>query len=287
MRLSRFQDSEARRDRIGLIIDGAIRDVSSVLDDLPSLRWPLPSGDLLIANLAKLRPKMEKLAASARPLPLGEVTLLSPVANPNKVICGAGNWPHPERPPQDPGKRGLLFKVSSAVVGVDEGVVLRWPERYTAHEMELAVIIGTGGTRIPASEALEHVAGYSIGLDMTLQGPEFHSYCKSIDTFGVIGPWLVTTDEIPDPGKLGFKFWVNDELRQADHFGRLLYDIPKLIEYASAAMTLYPGDIVLSGTPGWTIGPVVPGDVMHAEIDVIGRTKVNVFGPDHRPSIIS
>jgi len=144
--------------------------------------------------------------------------------------------------------------------------------------MELAIIIGKQGTEIPAARAFDHVAGYAIGLDMTMQGKEFPSFGKSFDTYGVIGPWMVTADEIPEPSKLSFVLKVNEEVRQQDSIGRLVLDVPALIEHAASVMTLYPGDVIFSGTPPRSIGPVRPGDVMHAQMDLIGEMSVAVRG---------
>ncbi len=119
------------------------------------------------------------------------------------------------------------------------------------------------------------MAGYAIGLDMTLRGPQFQSFRKSIDTYSVMGPWLVTADELPDPSDLELRIAVNGEQRQASRTSRLIYDVPRLIEYASSFYTLYPGDIIMTGTPDG-VGPVVAGDVMEATIEGIGTMQVAV-----------
>jgi 2,4-didehydro-3-deoxy-L-rhamnonate hydrolase len=150
--------------------------------------------------------------------------------------------------------------------------------------MELAIIIGKQGTEIPASEALDYVCGYAIGLDMTMQGKEFPSFGKSFDTYGVIGPWMVTADEIPDPAVMSFVLEVNGEVRQRDSVGRLVLGVPALLEHVASVMTLYPGDVIFSGTPPMSVGPVRPGDVMHAQMDLIGEMSVHVRGgPGRKP----
>ncbi|MDB6160052.1 MAG: hypothetical protein JWO04_3758 [Gammaproteobacteria bacterium] len=278
MKICRYEPSAGGIVRIGLVENGMVYDVSRIADHLPSVRWPVPPGDLFIVNLDELRPKMVALARAAKPVPVASVRLKSPVANPGKFICGAGNFPEVLAAGSHPRKLGLLFKMTSAAVGASDGVTLRWPERVTFHEMELAIIIGKEGTEIPAAQALDYVAGYAIGLDMTMQGKEFPSFGKSFDTYGVIGPWMVTTDEIPDPSKLSFVLKVNGEVRQQDSVGRLVLDVPALIEHAASVMTLYPGDVIFSGTPPKSIGPVQPGDVMHAQMDAIGEMSVVVRG---------
>jgi 2,4-diketo-3-deoxy-L-fuconate hydrolase len=278
MKICRYELSCGGPVRLGLVEDGMVRDVSRVADELPAVRWPLPPGDLFIAHLPRLRPLMFELARAAVPIPVSDVRLKSPVANPGKFVCGAGNFPEVLAAGAHPRRLGLLFKMTSANAGAADGVTLRWPERETFHEMELAIVIGKEGTEIPAARALDYVAGYAIGLDMTMQGKEFPSFGKSFDTYGVIGPWLVTADEIPDPAQLSFVLKVNDEVRQQDSVGRLVLDVPALIEHAASIMTLYPGDVIFSGTPPKSIGPVRPGDVMHAHMDRIGDMSVAVRG---------
>src|SRR5688572_25225983 len=141
MRLCRFRlkNDPAAGPRVGVLEDAGVRDVTSVTDALPPLRWPLPQGDQLIANLDRLRPRIGELAANAAIIPIETVELLSPVANPGKFVCGVGNWKHMGAPL---GMLGFLFKATSAVAGPGEGVQLRWPDRATLHEPELGIIIG-------------------------------------------------------------------------------------------------------------------------------------------------
>ena len=285
MKICRYTMAGDETVRIGLVEGAAVYDVSAVADALPDLRWPLPPGDQFIAHLAALRPAMEALRAEASAVAVSAVHLKSPVANPGKFLCGVGNF-CPTRPaPYDPRNLGLLFKMTSAAAGAGDGVEIRWTDRETAHEMEIAIVIGRAGTCIPAADALDHVAGYAIGLDMTMQGKEFPSFCKSFDSYGVIGPWLVTADEIPDPSRLSFRLSVNGTVRQEESVGSLLLGVPQLIEHISSVMTLHPGDVIFSGTPPWSVGPVVPGDVMLAEMDGIGtmRVKVRAGKPGTQP----
>lgn len=279
MKICRYELAAGGPIRVGIVEDDMISDVSSIADELPSMRWPLPPGDLFITHLAELRPKIIELAGKATPIPVANVRLKSPIANPGKFICGSGNhkaiWAGREGGPR---QLGLLFKMTSANAGASDGVTLRWPERITFHEMELAIVIGKQGTEIRAADALNYVAGYAIGLDMTMQGKEFPSFGKSFDTYGVIGPWLVTADEIPDPSVLNFELKVNGESRQKDTVGNFALNVAELIEHAASVMTLYPGDVIFSGTPPMSIGPVVPGDVMHAELDQVGAMSVVVSG---------
>jgi 2-keto-4-pentenoate hydratase/2-oxohepta-3-ene-1,7-dioic acid hydratase in catechol pathway len=163
------------------------------------------------------------------------------------------------------------------VIGASQTVMADWPDRRIDHEVELALVIGRKGFRIPESQALSHVAGYMIGLDMTIRGTEDRSFRKSLDTFTVLGPWLVTADELGDPSRLDLEITVNGQPRQKSNTALLIWNVQKLIAYASQAYTLYPGDVIMTGTPEG-VAPVVPGDTMHARIERIGQMQVAV-GP--------
>lgn len=269
MKICRFtrNDDPTAAPRLGVVIGDAVHDVTPVTDSLPALRWPLPPGDQLIAALPALRGAMETLAGQTPALPLDAVALLAPVANPGKFVCGAGNWKHHGAPL---GMMGFMFKASSALAGPGEGVQIRWPDRDTLHEPELAMVIGRECTNVTEAEALDYVAGYTCALDMTLkQEREDFAFCKSFDSYGMLGPWLVTADEIADPSALSYRFWVDDDLRGERTFADLTGSPAQMIAFASTAMTLYPGDLVLSGAAD--VAPVRPGETMTLEIPGIGR----------------
>lgn len=280
MRICRFTINDGSPEpRLGLLEGDSVRDVTAATDVLPSLRWPLPPGDQLIANLPQVRARIEELAPSAPTIPRASVRLLSPVANPGKFVCGAGNWKHHGAPF---GMMGFMGKVASAIAGEGEGVQLRWPDRVTVHEPELAMVIGRECSNVSVEDALDYVAGYACALDMTLKPErEDWAFAKSFDTYGILGPCMVTTDEIADPSALGYRFWVNDELRGTRSFADLTGSPAQMIAFASTAMTLYPGDLVLSGAAD--VAPVVAGDVMRLEIPGIETlvTRVSI-SPDAR-----
>jgi 2,4-diketo-3-deoxy-L-fuconate hydrolase len=274
MRLCRFtlKSDTQNQPRLGVLEDQGVRDVTQVAATLPPLHWPLPPGDQLLTNLPALRPQIEAVAAKAPLIARADVRLLSPVANPGKFICGVGNWSHHKAPL---GMMGFLFKMTSAAAGEGDGVLLRWPDRTTLHEPELAMVIGKTCANVSEAEALNYVAGYTCALDMTMkEQKEFFTFCKSFDTYGVLGPCLVTADEIPNPSELGYQFWVNGELRGERKFADLTGSPAQLVAFASSAMTLYPGDVIFSGAAD--VGPVVAGDVMTIEIPRIGRMDVPV-----------
>jgi len=275
MRICRYALSSgvaAIRSRLGVMDEGGIRDVTAATELLPAQRWPLLPGDQLIGSLSSLRGHIEDLARAAPVIPRSDVRLLSPVANPGKIICGVGNWSHHKAPL---GMLGFLFKATSALAGEADGVQVRWPNRTTLHEPELAIIIGRQCTNVSPAEALEYVAGYTCALDMTMKEErEFFCFCKSFDSFGVLGPCLVTADEIANPSDLSYRFLVNGELRGERKFNELTGSPAQLVAFASSAMTLHPGDVILSGAAD--VGPVIPGDVMTLEIPRIGRMDISV-----------
>ena len=279
MRICRFtlRSDTGARPRVGLMEEGGIREVTPAIDELPALRWPLPPGDQLIANLSTLRPHMQALAANSPLIPREAVRLLSPVANPGKFVCGLGNWKHHKAPL---GMLGFLVKMTSSAAGEDEGVQLRWTDRTTLHEPELGIVIGRTGTNISEAEALNYVAGYTCALDMTMKEErEFYCFCKSFDTYGVLGPCLVTTDEVPNPSELSYRFLVNGEVRGERSFNDLTGSPAQLVAFASTVMTFHPGDVIFSGTAD--VGPVVAGDRMTLEIPRIGRMNVAVSVSPH------
>lgn len=284
MKLCRFDDN-----RIGLVRGRSVHDVSAVLDDLPPLRWPLPWGDHLIAHLEALRPRLEALADGAPGKLVSEVRLLSPVANPSKIIGTPVNYQaHAEEAERDREiavylenrarsieEQGLFLKASSSLVGPSEGVALAFPGRRTDHEAELGVVIGRTAAAVPEAEALGVVAGYAIALDMVVRGKEDRSFRKSPDSYAVLGPWLVTADELPDPTALAFSLHVNGELRQAANTREMIVGIARQIAWASSVYTLHPGDIVMTGTCQG-VGPVKSGDVMTVAFEGIGEMTVPV-----------
>ena len=284
MRLCRFG-----KDRLGLVEGSNVRDVTAALDVLPACRYPLPRHDVLMANLGQVMARVKAIAQDAPPVPLASVKLLSPVANPGKLIAAPVNYQkHLDEVKGDvqihannPGhtltiqSAGLFLKATSSLVGPGEGVALRMPDRRTDHEVELAVVIGREGGRISRANALDHVAGYSIGLDITIRGSEDRSFRKSADGFSVLGPWLVTADEIPEPGSLDLEIAVNGEQRQKSNTRYLILGVPELIELASSFYTLYPGDVIYTGTPEG-VSPIEPGDEIVATIERIGAMRVAV-----------
>ena len=284
MRFCRFNDN-----RLGLVEGSSVRDVTAALDVLPAARYPYPTHDVFIAHLDEVAARAKALAASAPVLALDGVKLLSPVANPGKLVAAPVNYEkHLAEVKSDASlhqntashtmtihKAGVFLKATSSLAGPGEGVALRVPDRRTDHEVELAFVIGRTASRVPRTEALRYVAGYAIGLDISIRGTEDKSFRKSADTYSVLGPWLVTADEIADPGALDLELRVNGERRQHANTSEMTLGVAALIEMASSFYTLYPGDVVFTGTPAG-VSPIDPGDEIVATIQGIGSMRVAV-----------
>jgi 2-keto-4-pentenoate hydratase/2-oxohepta-3-ene-1,7-dioic acid hydratase in catechol pathway len=272
MRLCRFGEN-----RLGVVEGNRVRDVTAALDELPSYRYPLPPGDMLVANLSTISDRARALAAHAPSMPIDELDLLSPVANPTKIIGAPMNY----RTGQDEAaianamSIGLFLKATGSLSGPGEGIALRMRDRQIDHEVELGVIIGRTGANIRREDALQHVAGYAVALDITPHGKEERSLRKSCETYTILGPWLVTSDELPDPSNLRLQLQVNGEPRQDGNTRQMIRDVAEMIAYASTFYTLYPGDIFLSGTPAG-VGPMKPGDELTASIEHVGTMHVKV-----------
>ena len=286
MRLARFGDN-----RLGLVEGAAgrecVRDVSAALDVLPAVRYPVPPGDLLIANLDAVLEKARAIASASPLLPLNDVVLRSPVANPGKVVAAPVNYQnhldevrgdadlHHAKPIATIHQVGLFLKAASSVVGAGDGIALEMLDRRSDHEVELAVVIGRRARRVKRKDALAHVAGYCIGFDITIRGAEARSLRKSVDTYTVLGPYLVTADEVGSPDDLDLTLSVGGEIRQQSNTRHLIKKVAELIEYASAFYTLFPGDILMTGTPEG-VAPIYPGDTIEATISKIGTMRVGV-----------
>lgn len=292
MRLCRFDD-----DRLGIVEGEIVRDVTAALDALPPVHYPLPKHDPLIAYLPQVLARANALVSSAQVLPLAGRRLLSPVANPGKIVAAPVNYQtHLDEVRADKNLHhntaahtvtiqtaGLFLKANSSLVGPGEGVVIRKPDRRTDHEVELVVVIGRTASHVSRADALDYIAGYAIGLDITIRGTEDRSFRKSADTHSVLGPWLVTADEVPNPGQLDLHIAVNGEQRQKSNTSRLILSVPELIELASSFYTLYPGDVIFTGTPEG-VSPIEAGDEIVATIERIGTMRVHVRAADGAPA---
>ena len=285
MKLCRFDE-----DRLGVVVGNMVHDVTAAQDEIrKSARYDM-KGDAVIAALPTWRPRIEEMAKQVGGKPLSSVKLLSPIARPSKTMAAPTNYKKhieemrsrtdlpreaTQRQPPDIGKAGIFLKSNSSIVGPSEGIPLRFLDRTNEHEIELVAIIGKQGSNIPKERAKDYIAGYTLGLDMTCRGGEDRSFRKSIDGYSVLGPWFVTADEIANPDDLKVTLTVNNVLKQTAETKDLIYDIGRLIEFASSFYTLYPGDVYYTGTPQG-VSPVKPGDVLRGKCDQIGEFEITV-----------
>lgn len=273
MKIARFDGG-----RIGVVRDQQIWDVTDLVGVDPS-EWP-PVGPLrMIADFAALRPHLEAAMLSRAPLALADVRLETPVPWPNKLIAYPVNYHDHAREMTSTGLaniQGYFLKANSSISGPNDPIEIPNIEgREFHHECEIGLIIGKPGRQIAEADALDHVFGFACLMDITIRGKEERVMRKSYDTFTPIGPWIVTADEVPNVTDIGMKLWVNDELRQSANSRDLIVDMRKMIAVASSASTLYPGDIIATGTPAG-VGPIWPGDVVTIEIEHVGRMSVPV-----------
>lgn len=282
MRLCFFNDN-----RLGLISGDAVLDVSEALELLPSSRYPLACTDLLIEHLDKIVVRASTLSEKATRHSVTDVSLQSPVLNPGKIVAAPVNYAmHLAEAIAEPEtfsaahvrqiqETGLFLKATSSLIGPSQPIKIRHPNRRTDHEIELAVVIGRHCDRVKRDKALDYVAGYCIGLDITIRGPEERSLRKSLDTYTVLGPWMVTADEIPNPSGLELVLDVNGVTKQCANTRDLIMGVPELIEFASSYYSLEPGDVILTGTPEG-VGPIKVGDQLDASIASLGSMRVQV-----------
>ena len=183
MRICRFDDN-----RLGVVTEKGIHDVTELLPQLPAWTYPLPVFDPLVENLPKLRSALEQQSKQSAPKPLKGVRLLSPVANPGKIIAAPVNYKkhleevlaqkelHHGNLINEIHRAGLFLKATSSLIGAGQRIELVHLDRRNDHEVELAVVIGKPARNVSAANALDHVAGYCIGLDITIRGPEERSF---------------------------------------------------------------------------------------------------------------
>ncbi|MEW6071112.1 MAG: fumarylacetoacetate hydrolase family protein [Planctomycetota bacterium] len=266
-------------ERPGLLCgENRVLDLSAALPGQPrSLRELLAGGDL------------ERVAALGAPdarhvRALAGVRLGAPIPEPSKILCLGLNYrDHAEEQKKPVPAHPLVFpKVPSAVIAHREAIRLPDPvfETFVDPEAELAIVIGRRASRVPESAAYDHVAGYTIVNDVsgrdTQNAEKQWLRAKGFDTFAPMGPWLVTKDEIPDPHVLSISLRVNGELRQESNTLNLIFTVPFLVSYLSQTITLLPGDVIATGTPGgvgiYRQPPVrlAAGDVVTIEIAGIG-----------------
>jgi len=284
MKLLRY--GEVGSEKPGIVdAEGGVRDLSSHIPDLGAACL----GEERLTALARLNP--ERL-----PLVEAGVRIGCPVANIGKVIAVGLNYAEhaQETGLTLPSEPILFMKATSAICGPNDDIVIPRDATKTDWEVELGVIIGKTARYVDERDALRHVAGYVVVNDISERAFQFErggqwDKGKSCDTFCPVGPWLVTSDEIGDPQRLPIWLDVNGQRRQDSNTGDLVFNIAQLVSYISRFMTLYPGDLICTGTPpgvGFMHKPepifLKPGDVMTLGIDGLGvqRQSCRAWAPD-------
>jgi 2-keto-4-pentenoate hydratase/2-oxohepta-3-ene-1,7-dioic acid hydratase in catechol pathway len=216
----------------------------------------------------------------ARPVPLSDVRLRAPVPRPVKLLCAQLSFR--EGVAEAKIAPSFFLKSSTSVIGPDDIVELPAVDAPVFHhEAELAVVIGKRAKNVPASAAMKHVFGYTCFMDLSARGigPGTGYQDKSYDTFGPMGPWIVTRDEIPDPHALQVRLWVDGELRHDYPMSDIGNPIPEMIASASSIAALEPGDVLAMGVNHQGLGPIQEGDRVRIESDSIGGFDVTDADP--------
>ncbi|HEX3997474.1 MAG TPA: fumarylacetoacetate hydrolase family protein [Pirellulales bacterium] len=268
-------------ERIAALRDGRYVDLNQADPALPT------SMVELLAQGAEMLLRAEAVLGSAEPLPAESVRLLAPVPRPPKIFgVGLNYADHARETGKEPPSEPVIFsKLPGTVAAHGQAIVLPALSAKVDYEAELVVVIGRGGRHIPRDTAMEHVAGYCCGHDVSARDWQHQKpggqwlLGKSFDTFGPFGPELVTADEIPDPGDLRIQLRLNGQTMQDSSTRQLIFSVAELIAYLSGVCTLEPGDVIFTGTPpgvGAARKPPVylqPGDVVEIEIERIGLLR--------------
>ncbi|WP_045369757.1 fumarylacetoacetate hydrolase family protein [Methyloceanibacter caenitepidi] len=272
MKLVRF--GEFGQEKPGILdANGGIRDLSGIVADIAD-------EVLTPAGLKRLR----EIDPQSLPLAEGNPRLGAPVGNVRKFFgIGLNYRDHAEETGLPIPEVPIVFvKATSSICGPNDDVLAPPDFKRMDYEVELGFVIGSTAKRVPVESALDYVAGYCIGNDVSersLQkgGPGEWIKAKSYETFGPLGPWLVTSDEIPDPQNLDLTMDLNGERMQTGNTSTMIFSVAELVSYISKYMTLVPGDVVVTGTPpgvGMARNPRVflkPGDDMVLRISGLGE----------------
>ena len=277
MKLLRY--GEAGAEKPGLLdADGAIRDLSAHVDDIGG-------GALDPSSLARLA----KLDPNSLPAVSGKPRLGACVAGTGKFICIGLNYSDhaAETGAAVPPEPIIFMKATSAIVGPDDTVRIPRGSEKTDWEVELGVVIGKKAKYVSEADALDYVAGYCVSHDVSERAFQAErqgqwTKGKSCDTFGPIGPWLVTKDEVADPQNLGMWLKVNGQTMQDGSSKTMIYGVAFLVSYLSQFMSLMPGDVISTGTPpGVGMGMKPPrylkaGDLVELGIEGLGTQKQTI-----------
>lgn len=266
----------------GLLVGDKVVAIRSLIPDAPD------DSRTIIAQWDRIAPRLSGAAASPAAIPLSQVVLQAPVPNPEKIMAIGLNYADHIAESAGAGvvtpKDQVWFAKMPSAINAPFGDVEH--PKVTAkldYEVELVAVIGKGGRHISRADAPAHVFGYAVGNDVSVRDWQLRTHQwvlgKSFDTHAVIGPAIVTADELGDPHVLGIRCLVNGALRQNSNTRHLVFNIWDQIAELSQAMTLKPGDILFTGTPGG-VGMAMkppaflkPGDVVRCEIDGLGAIE--------------
>lgn len=264
---------------LGLVRGGEIVGLHEITDKL-SFSNPQDLLQQIILNFEELRPKFQEIIAGEKGTPLAQVNIKAPVPYPGKLLCAVRNYKEDGQiPPQE---QDFFLKSPSSVIG-DRSTVVLPPVKATIfhHEAELAVVIGKTASNVKRKDAMNYIFGYTPFIDVSARGlnPDGRLsffLMKSWETFGPMGPYLITADEIKDPQNLRIQIKVNEELRQDFSTSDMAHPIDLMIEFLSSIVTLEPGDVIATGTNHQALGALQDGDEMVLEIEDLGRLTVFV-----------
>ena len=278
MRLVLFNDFTP-----GVLKGDKVVDISKAVADVPRVNAQTMMNGL-IENFEMYRARIEQTVKDGQGVPMAGVRLRSPLPEPTRIVCMAGNYME-NGSRKLVGDRDAFLKSPSSVIGNGDDVVLPdCPVPHFHHEAELGVVIGKTATDVPAEKAAPYIFGYLNFMDVSARGinPNGRNsffWGKSWDTFCPLGPVLVTADEVKDAQKLDIKLWVNDEIKQNHSTTDMGRSVLEVIEYVSWITTVKPGDVIATGTNHTGLGPIQDGDVIKMEVGDFGKLTVNVKDP--------
>jgi 2-keto-4-pentenoate hydratase/2-oxohepta-3-ene-1,7-dioic acid hydratase in catechol pathway len=274
MKLATYSDNGIHT---GIIVGNSIID-TGLADDMIGI----------IAAWDRLQPQLAAKAAAGGGKPLASVTLCAPVRRPGKVFAIGLNYADhiAESKMETPKQQVWFSKAVTSVNGPHDPILIARNGPFVDYEAELVAVVGKGGRNIPVEDAAAHIFGYCVGNDVTERlwqhsGPQW-TLGKSFDTHAPIGPWITTSEEVGDPHTLDLSCTVNGEVRQNSNTRHLVFNIWQQIAHLSQAMTLEPGDLIFTGTPGGigaAMDPRVflkPGDVVNCTIEGLGSIEATM-----------
>jgi 2-keto-4-pentenoate hydratase/2-oxohepta-3-ene-1,7-dioic acid hydratase in catechol pathway len=265
--------------RLGVVKGDQVVDITDAVKDIPHLH----AADLIIGLIKRwdsYKAKVEKAAADGKGVALSGVRLRAPVPRPGNIDCMAVNYMEDGTLKEKP-HINAFHKASNAIIGNGDTMVLPdAPATVFEGEAELALVIGKRATRVPQSEAMKHIFGYTCFIDGSARGlpPPGNVFfqMKSRDTFAPLGPWIVTADEIADPQNLNITLTNNGAVMQKFNTSDMAHNIPRCIEWVSSIHTLEPGDILATGTNHRGLNPFMNGDKIELTIEKVGTLKFDV-----------